>query len=149
MPPIIRLSSSTSTFTTTSSSSVVFRYNRAFSTASSHTTASTNNTIPPSLSWPDFFKYRSRLKYYGVAGGILGTLGFLSGETVLLSQPIFDPTMTILGMDPLIALGLGTLTGSFLSYTLGSALTKVFWRLTNADLARAMDSVNIKFHVLF
>jgi Mitochondrial import protein Pam17 len=104
-------------------------------------TATTAATTTTTLTWPNFFKHRYRLKYYSFAGGIIGMCAFLCGEGVLLSQPLFDPTMTIFGMDPLIALGLGTLTGSFCSYSLSAALTKSIWRMINASLARQMDSV--------
>lgn len=111
-----------------------------------------SSTPQPSflLPWTDFFKYRSRLRLYSLAGGILTSFGFLSAETIVLSQPIFDPTMTIFGMDPMIALGLGTITGVVTAFSLGSTLSKITWRFLNPTVASQMDIVPSKiFKVRF
>lgn len=78
------------------------------------------------------------------------SFGFLSAETIVLSQPIFDPTMTIFGMDPMIALGLGTITGVVTAFSLGSTLSKITWRFLNPTVASQMDIVPSKiFKVRF
>lgn len=71
----------------------------------------------------------------------MGASVFFAGELVFLSQPIFDPTMTIYGLDPIVALGLASITGLFGSYMATSALVRAVWRLLNRDRATALDLV--------
>ena len=63
-------------------------------------------------------------------------LAFIMAEGALLSLPVFDPTQTILGVDPLVMIGLTTIGGTLTSYLVGGALTGVLWRGLKPGTAR-------------
>lgn len=93
------------------------------------------------LTWSEFFKLRRRLQIVQRVGGIPFALGFLTAESTILALPIFDPTKTVWGMDPLVAVGCATLGGSILSYMAGVTISGMIWKCLRPALARHLDEV--------
>lgn len=105
---------------------------------------STSGTLPlQQLStWNDFFKMRTKIKKVGLSCGIPSSFVFLFSESVLLSQPIFDPTMTIFGLDPILMVVLGTVCGSLTSFFVGSAIGKYVYSTRYPNLRFFLDQVS-------
>src|SRR5690348_17317331 len=82
------------------------------------------NAAVASLTWNDFFKYRKQLRSMGLRFGLPAALVFLMVEMNILSQPLYDPTMTAFGYDPSIFLGLATIGGLASSYVTGASLAR-------------------------
>lgn len=78
--------------------------------------------------------------------GIPVAFGFLMGETAFLSLPLFDPTKQVAGMDPLMAVGLGTIVGLIGSYGLGIGLASVALRYWRPSLQRQLDAKQADFY---
>ena len=94
------------------------------------------------LSWQQFFVARRRLLIFQRMAGIPFAFGFLAAESAFLSLPVFDPTKLILGMDPLIIVGISTLSGSVLSYFLGVAVSGGLWRRFKPTIAAQLNEVS-------
>ena len=99
------------------------------------------------MSWNDFFRFRKRFTLFKrFAGGIPALAAFFTAEGALLSLPLFDPTAPILGIDPLVMVGLGTAVGAVASFSAGSALIGTAWRLLNPRRAAAFDARQRDFY---
>jgi import inner membrane translocase subunit TIM23 len=72
-------------------------------------------------------------------------VGFLGAEGALLSMPVFDPTQTVLGLDPLLAVGMATLGGAVASYFAGQSLASVAWRSSRPQLAAEFERMRADF----
>lgn len=92
------------------------------------------------MKWSEFFKQRSRLAWMQRLAGIPAVFAFLTAEGALLSMPVFDPTQTVFGMDPLVAVGVTSLAGSIGSYFAGNALSSIIWRRLRPSIAREYDA---------
>lgn len=95
-----------------------------------------------SLSWPEFFSLRRRVVRYKRWGGVPFVLASWAAEGFLLSLPIFDPTRSILSMDPMVVVGLATIVASIGSYVLGSALVGKLWAIWRPGAANALNLVS-------
>ncbi len=93
------------------------------------------------MAWNDFFKARSRIKLIKRLGGIPFALSFFMAEGALLTLPIFDPTQTIMEVDPMVIVGMASVLGSIAAYFAGAAMTGITWRCMNKGKAQAMDLV--------
>lgn len=93
-------------------------------------------------SWNDFFTVRSKLKRIGMACGVPSAFLLLVCETILLSQPLFDPTMTIFGTDPMLMIILGTFGGTVTSFVAGSMTGKYLYSSRYPNLRVFMDQVS-------
>ena len=116
-----------------------------FSSESKSTAHSTQSQ--PQMNWNDFFRFRKRFTLFKrFAGGVPALFAFFTAEGALLSLPVFDPTTPIAGIDPLVAVGLGTALGSVLAFSTGSALVGLCWRLLNPVKARLFDAKQRDFY---
>lgn len=79
-------------------------------------------------------------------GGVPSVLAFIMAEGALLSLPVFDPTQTIMGVDPLVMIGLTTIGGTLTSYLGGGALTGMLWRRLRPGIAQRMDARQKDFY---
>ena len=98
------------------------------------------------MSWEEFFKKRARLATMKRWGGVPSIMAFIMTEGALLSLPIFDPTQTIMGVDPLVMIGLTTVGGTLASYLGGGALTGMLWRRFRPGIAQVMDAKQKDFY---
>ena len=78
-----------------------------------------------------------------MACGVPSAFLFLVGESMFLSQPIFDPTMTIFGMDPMLMIALGTLGGTISSFLVGSMVGKYLYASRYPNLSDFLDQVGL------
>ena len=92
------------------------------------------------MNWPDFFKLRSKLAWMQRIAGIPSVFAFLTAEGAVLAMPVFDPTQTIFGFDPLLTVGTITIVGSIGSYFLGNGLAAVVWRRFRPSVAEKYDA---------
>ena len=99
-----------------------------------------------SMSWEEFFKTRARLVTLRRWGSVPGMAAFVVAEGTLLSLPVFDPTQTIAGVDPLVMIGLTTFGGMLTSYLVGGALAGMLWRRFRPGTARLMDTKQKDFY---
>lgn len=107
------------------------------------------SSSPPSslLNWNEFFRLRRRLVWFRrLAGGVPTTCAFLAAEGAILSMPVFDPTQPILGLDPLVIVGLGTAVGMATSFIAGSAMIGCVWRFFRPRLAAALNARQRDFY---
>lgn len=82
--------------------------------------------LPDIKNWNDYFQARRRLGWMQrLMGGIPSVFSFLLLESAALSLPVFNPTTPLFGIDPLIAIGAGSLTGAVGSFLIGSSLFKL------------------------
>jgi mitochondrial import inner membrane translocase subunit TIM23 len=98
------------------------------------------------MNWPDFFKQRTKLAWMQRLAGIPAVFGFLTAEGAILAMPVFDPTQTIFGFDPLLAVGATTLVGSIASYFIGNGLASVIWRRFRPAVASSYDAKMTDFY---
>lgn len=98
------------------------------------------------MSWPEFFFTRRRLQLIKRFGGIPFVASFWLAEGLVLSLPIFDPTKTLFGMDPMVVVGLGSVLGSVGSYFAGAALTGLVWRWFRSSSASQLDEKQRDFY---
>lgn len=105
-----------------------------------------NSTLLNSMSWNEFFRRRSRLRLLKRAGGVVSTFAALTAEGIIVNLPIFDPTQTVYGLDPLVLFGMINLAGILGSYVVGSALTSGIWRLLNKSKAVSLDQKQHDFY---
>lgn len=93
--------------------------------------------------WNDYFKLKKSLSWKcHIAGGVPAMVAFWFAEFAFLSLPIFDANATIFnGVDPMIAIGGGTIVGLTGSFFTGSAIAKQVWRLLNKSTSIEMDKV--------
>lgn len=96
---------------------------------------------PPYLSWDEFFRLRRRLQLMQRLSGIPFVFSFWVAEGAVLSLPIFDPTRTILEMDPMVIVGLASVAGSVASYFVGATLTGAVWRRLRSPASAQLDQV--------
>jgi import inner membrane translocase subunit TIM23 len=99
-----------------------------------------------SLTWDRFFRLRQRRVWLQRIGGVPAVLGFLVAESSLLSLPIFDPTQTFWGIDPLVTIALGTVGGCVASYGLGSMATGWLWSRLDPVRAAQMEACQRNFY---
>ena len=92
------------------------------------------------MNWAEFFKLRTRLAWMQRVAGIPAVFAFLTAEGAFLSLPIFDPTQTIFGLDPLVAVSATSLVGCVGSYFAGNAISSVIWRRLRPALAQQYDA---------
>lgn len=93
------------------------------------------------ISWSEFFSLRRRIQIIQRLAGIPFVFAFWAAEGFVLSLPIFDPTRTILEMDPMVVVGLASMTGSIASYFIGASFTGYVWRFFRSNLAHQLDQV--------
>lgn len=98
---------------------------------------------PPSrqMTWPQFFAVRRRLQLVQRFAGLPFVFGFWAAEGFVLSMPIFDPTRTVMDVDPMILVGLTTIGGTLASYFLGAACVGWLWRVLKRDTTALLDQV--------
>lgn len=99
------------------------------------------SSISKALSWNEFFALRKKINGRKKLFGIPGVFSFLFAEGAVLSMPIFDPTFTVFGLDPLVFIGLSTISGCILSYFGASTVGNIAWRSFNKPQALEFDSV--------
>ena len=89
--------------------------------------------------WNDFLAYRRRRhllsRLFAFPFGLIPIPVFYS----LLSSPMIDPTRPLLGMDPMVALGLGFLGSLFAAGAVGGGVPGVLLRLFNGKTAAQYD----------
>lgn len=78
--------------------------------------------------------------------GVPFIFGFLTVESAVLSLPIFDPTKLMFGMDPLVVVGLSTITGSIASYLAGVAISGFVWRKAKPACASQLNEKQKDFY---
>jgi hypothetical protein len=105
-------------------------------------------SLNDSLTWSEFFRLRRRLQLIQRFGGIPFTFAFWAVEGVILSLPIFDPTKTIMQLDPMVIVGLVTVAGSVASYAIGVSLTGLAWRMIRSNLAKQLDNVFLSWSMI-
>lgn len=93
--------------------------------------------------WETFFRLRNTMKRMRWIGGLPALFGFIISQPILLSLPIFNPTVTPLGLDPILLVGAASLLGSFGSFLTGSALAKYAWRRFRPSEAAILDAVSL------
>ena len=98
------------------------------------------------LGWADFFKYRTYEKKFGRVMAVPSTISFCVGEALLLSQPFYDPTMTLLGYDITMLIVLSTFGGTVGSWILGSMLGRRVWRWRNSNIMSWMHQRQSDFY---
>lgn len=97
------------------------------------------------MPWSTFFALRQRLRWGRRLAGVPGVAAFFFGEGAVLSMPVFDPTQTVLGMDPLLAVGIASLVGAGASYLGAQALYSFLWKAFNRSRADAFEQRRADF----
>lgn len=81
------------------------------------------------MTWPQFFKLRKKERVFNTVSSVVSSIVFINGSWIYLSTLEIDPTQTIFGFDPLVAITVGMITcggiGWLLGPVLGTALFKV------------------------
>ncbi len=92
--------------------------------------------------WNEFFAQRKWMRRAQFAFGGLPVLGaFLLADITFLSMPLVNPTQEILGMNPIVAAGLGTTIGGFGSFLAGRTLFSTLWRRIRPQDSAQLDKV--------
>lgn len=80
--------------------------------------------LPVKISnWNEFFDARRNLSWLKrLLGNLPASMIFLTAEGTVLSLPVFNPTTTIAGIDPVMAIGAGTIVGSLVAAATGGWL---------------------------
>lgn len=115
---------------------------RLFATTKGQPTQLHDAVSTTPMTWPDFFATRRRLQLLKRFAGIPFVVGFWAAEGFILSLPIFDPTKTILDVDPMVLVGLATIGGTLASYFVGASCTGWLWRVFKRDTAMLLDLVS-------
>ena len=101
------------------------------------------------LSWEEYFKYKRRRslreKLVGVPTAFGCGLGTMAIGMAAIEEYLTQPTDTILGMDPFIALGIGSIGSTVLGYYAGVGLSGAVWRLLNKSTVSKLDAVCAAF----
>lgn len=113
------------------------------STATRRSYTSQPQTLQNTMSWPEFFSLRKKISRSKKWGGIPFVFASWAVEGFLLSLPIFDPTRSIMSVDPMVVVGIATLGTSIGSYVLGTALIGKFWSLWRPSIARTLNLVSL------
>ncbi|KAK2798837.1 hypothetical protein FQN50_008698 [Emmonsiellopsis sp. PD_5] len=80
------------------------------------------------LDWNSFFRLRRSRRRFSLITSILGSMGFTMGGVQQLSMHNLDATIAqMVGLDPLITLGLGTAAFAALGWLLGPVLGSGLW----------------------
>lgn len=97
--------------------------------------------LPELCTWNDFFLARRRLRWMQrFLGGLPATAALLTAESAMLSLPVFNPSATILGLDPILAIGVGTVVGAFAAWTTGSMMFRMGHSWYRPEWHRAFTS---------
>lgn len=94
------------------------------------------------LTWNEFFVLKKKLNNRKKLFGIPGVFAVLFAEGTVLSMPIFDPTFTVFGLDPVVFIGLSTIAACASGYYGSSILGNFAWRKWNSNIAKEMDLVS-------
>lgn len=105
-----------------------------------------SSTTYAKMNWDEFFKARRRLQLIQRISGVPFIFAFWLAEGAILSLPLFDPTKTILDMDPMVVVGLGTMIGSIASYAIGSGLSVLTWRYFRPNISQQLDQKQKDFY---
>ncbi|KAK2740437.1 TIM23 complex component [Onygenales sp. PD_40] len=82
------------------------------------------------LDWNSFFRLRRSRRRFSLITSIIGSVGFTMGGVQRLSMHNLDATIAqMLGLDPLITLGLGTAACAALGWLLGPVVGSAMWNL--------------------
>ena len=97
------------------------------------------------LSWDEFFRLRRSLRlreqFFGVP---TAAVCFVATGTYISTLEI-DPTVTILGMDPLLIYGASTIAGGLAGFLVGPFIGSTLWRLSNRNIIKDYDAVSSSF----
>lgn len=97
--------------------------------------------------WNDYFKAKRRLKWtQRLFGGMPAAVSFLAADLALLSLPVFNPTLSIAGLDPVVVIACGTALGTGASFVMGSFLFTSLYRRFNPKLHREYDARDADYH---
>ncbi|KAI9143374.1 mitochondrial import protein Pam17-domain-containing protein [Paraphysoderma sedebokerense] len=142
--PVFHLYRQNSSTTTQPSSNPTHSTNPPPSSSSSETQQQSSDS---GISWNEYFSLRasqrSRRKWF-LVGGV--PIGFVGGSAYPMFYYEFEIVEPILGMDPAIAVGLGTVGCGFLGATVAPSLMEAIWRLFNRKTVAKMESKDKDFY---
>ncbi|THV03957.1 mitochondrial import protein Pam17 [Dendrothele bispora CBS 962.96] len=98
------------------------------------------------LSWPEYLNVRKqRRTWQNVMAIPTSLLGLIGGASYFGSLET-DPTKPILGLDPFMAYGLGTVATMGLGYLVGPSIGNAIWRFSNRRVASSIDARDREFY---
>ncbi|KAI7820597.1 mitochondrial import protein Pam17-domain-containing protein [Kickxella alabastrina] len=145
------------TFTTSASQSLarvsktlLSRPLPAYRLSSFHTTTAfrktaSSNEVKLNLDWDGFFKMRRQRRLWERLAALpCAMLGLGAGAAVFASLPI-NPQQTFMGLDPLIVFSGATIFCGVLGFVVGPSVGRVWYRIGNGEMARAIDAKEAEF----
>ncbi|KAK4167099.1 mitochondrial import protein Pam17-domain-containing protein [Cladorrhinum sp. PSN259] len=103
---------------------------RNASTTATASSSSDNTTIH--LDWENFFKLRKSRRRWQQGFSILGSVGAGGAGSVALSSGLADPVVTQIPLDPLITLGLLSMSCAALGWLAGPSLGSAVFNAMNS-----------------
>ncbi|KAJ9605224.1 TIM23 complex component [Cladophialophora chaetospira] len=102
-------------------------------------TSTASSTSPPSaLDWNTFFRMRTVRRRYSLASSILTSLGSTGGALYTFSEfpDLADSITKVIPTDPIISIGIATLSSTLLGWLIGPAFGNAVWRLSHRTRLR-------------
>ncbi|KAJ2720871.1 TIM23 complex component [Coemansia sp. Benny D115] len=113
-----------------------------------HSTPTMRTVITESkveLDWDGFFRMRRQRRLWErVAAFPCAILGLCAGAGIFATLPV-NPQQTFMGVDPLILFGGATMFCGVLGFVVGPSVGRVWYRIGNAEMARALDAKEAEF----
>ncbi|KAK3990382.1 mitochondrial import protein Pam17-domain-containing protein [Cladorrhinum sp. PSN332] len=131
-------------------SSTLIQYRLPVSRRNASTTASTGTPSSPSsepihLNWETFFKLRKTRRRWQQTFSIIGSAGAGGVGSVALSTGLADPVVTQIPLDPLITLGLLSMSCAALGWLAGPSLGSAVFNAMNSKYKEPMAEKEKEF----
>ncbi|KAI8975537.1 mitochondrial import protein Pam17 [Mycotypha africana] len=105
-----------------------------------------NNARALIPTWNDYFKLRKKRRMYEVASYLPSTVVPAAGTASYFFQMQIDPFTKILGMDPIMAAAVATISAGFGGFLLGPVVGNTLFKLMNRRHGTAMDLRDKEFY---
>ncbi|CDO96173.1 unnamed protein product [Kluyveromyces dobzhanskii CBS 2104] len=83
------------------------------------------------MTWPQFFQLRKKERVFNTASSVLTAIVFVNGSWLYFSTLEIDPTQSIFGFDPLMAISAGMITCAGIGWLLGPILGTALFKATS------------------
>ncbi len=112
-------------------------------TRNASTSAAPSAAVSTALDWNTFFRMRTVRRRYSLVSSILTSLGSTGGALYAFSEipDIADNITKVIPTDPIIGIGIATLSTTLLGWLIGPAFGNAIWRLSHRT---RLQEFNIK-----
>ncbi|QEU58499.1 Pam17 [Kluyveromyces lactis] len=108
---------------------------------------STNSgkTVSHEMTWPEFFKLRKKERVFNTASSVATAIVFVNGSWFYFSTLEIDPTQTIFGFDPLMAITAGMITCAAVGWLLGPIVGTALFKATSGPKLLQFQEKQLSF----